>query len=85
MKKYTRLWWALTFVIAGSLAVLGYYGFEIYQKAPPIPTRVVSTDGMTVFTKEQIQNGVNEDEYEAWLSGHDEEPQTMSQLSKGIM
>ncbi len=59
MKKYTRLWWALTFVIAGSLAVLGYYGIEIYQKAPPIPNRVVSTDGTTLFTKEQIQNGQN--------------------------
>src|SRR4051794_8706984 len=59
MKKYTRLWWSLTFVIAGSLAVLGYYGFDLYQKAPPIPARVVSTDGTTVYTREQIQNGQN--------------------------
>jgi len=30
--------------------------------------------------REQIQNGVNEDLYEAWLSGYDEEPKTESQL-----
>ena len=29
--KYTRLWAALTIVIIGSLAVLGYYGWQIYQ------------------------------------------------------
>lgn len=35
--------------------------------------------------KEQIQRGVNEDSFEAWLSGHDEEPKTMNQLSGGMM
>ncbi|HMJ89181.1 MAG TPA: hypothetical protein VK530_05165, partial [Candidatus Acidoferrum sp.] len=59
MKKYTRLWWALTIVIVGSLAVLLYYGIEIYQKAPPIPERVVTSDGATVYTGQQIRDGQN--------------------------
>ena len=55
--KYWRLWTALALVIAGSFAVLGYYGYEIYQKAPPIPERVVTTEGQVLFTKADIQDG----------------------------
>lgn len=57
--KYTKLWLALIVVIAGSLAVLGYYGWEIYQLAPPIPQRVVTTSGKVVFTGDQIRDGQN--------------------------
>ena len=57
--RYWRLWTALTLVIVGSFAVLGYYGYEIYQKAPPIPERVVSTEGQVLFTKSDIQDGQN--------------------------
>lgn len=42
--RYTRLWVALSLVMAGSFAVLGYYGVEIYRQAPPV--RVV---GDTIF------------------------------------
>src|SRR5690606_3001872 len=55
----TRLWTIFSFVVIVSFAVLGYYGYEIYQEAPPIPDRVVTTDGTTLFEKENIQNGQN--------------------------
>ena len=43
--RYVRLWLGLGAVILGSFAVLGYYGWELYRQAPPIPERVVTTDG----------------------------------------
>jgi nitric oxide reductase subunit B len=46
-------------VILGSFAVLGWFGREIYQQAPPIPSRVVTTDGTTLFTQQQIEDGQN--------------------------
>ncbi len=54
-----RLWTALTVVVVGSFAVLGYYGRELYQVAPPIPERVVTREGRVVFTGEDIRNGQN--------------------------
>ena len=40
-----KLWFAFTAVVVLSFAVLGWIGVRIYQEAPPIPTRVVTTDG----------------------------------------
>jgi nitric oxide reductase subunit B len=57
--SYKRLWIALSVVIVASLAVLGYFGWEIYQVAPPVPKRVVTTDGKVLFTGEQIKDGQN--------------------------
>src|SRR5688572_5779244 len=57
--RYNRLWAALAVVIVGSLAVLGYYGWQIYQTAPPIPARVVTTTGTVIFTGQQIRDGQN--------------------------
>jgi nitric oxide reductase subunit B len=54
-----KLWLALGIVIIGSLAVLGYYGWQIYQMAPPIPNRVVTSTGKVIYTREQIQDGQN--------------------------
>jgi nitric oxide reductase subunit B len=54
-----RLWIALALVIAGSFAVLGYFGHEIYVSAPPLPAAVVTTAGATVFTGQQIEDGQN--------------------------
>ena len=51
-----RLWIALTLIVIGSFAVLLYYGAEIYRKAPPIPERVVTTDGTVLFTGEDIRD-----------------------------
>lgn len=55
--QYKRLWAVLAVIIVGSFAVLGYYGKEIYQQAPPLPEAVVTTNGDVVFTREDIQNG----------------------------
>ncbi|HYG23916.1 MAG TPA: nitric-oxide reductase large subunit [Verrucomicrobiae bacterium] len=57
--KYRKLWISLAAVIIGSLAVLGYYGWELYQVAPPIPKRVVTASGNVVFTEKQIRDGQN--------------------------
>lgn len=57
--KFVKYWIGFLVVIIGSFAVLGYYGFEIYQKAPPVPEAVVIEGGETFFTKEDIQNGQN--------------------------
>ncbi|HPZ98841.1 MAG TPA: nitric-oxide reductase large subunit, partial [Phycisphaerae bacterium] len=57
--RYGRYWVALSAVIVGSFAVLGYYGWEIYQQAPPIPERVVTTDGRVLWTGQQIRDGQN--------------------------
>lgn len=57
--NYKKLWWALGIVIVGSLGVLGYYGWQIYQTAPPIPERVVSVSGKVIYTGDQIRDGQN--------------------------
>lgn len=57
--KYRRLWIGFALVIIGSFAVLGYYGREIYRKAPPIPEKVVTDSGKTLFTGQDIKDGQN--------------------------
>ena len=57
--SYKRLWVVLSLVIVLSLAVLGYYGWELYQVAPPVPKQVVTTEGTVVYTGEQIRDGQN--------------------------
>ncbi|NUQ65159.1 MAG: nitric-oxide reductase large subunit [Pirellulales bacterium] len=57
--KYARLWLGLWAVIAVSFAILGYYGREIYRKAPPIPNRLVSSGGRVLWTGDDIRTGQN--------------------------
>jgi nitric oxide reductase subunit B len=57
--RYRRLWIGLTVVILGSFLILGLCGVELYRKAPPIPDRVVTTDGTVLFTADQIRDGQN--------------------------
>ncbi|QZT36533.1 nitric-oxide reductase large subunit [Halosquirtibacter xylanolyticus] len=52
-----KLWIYFAVVMVVSFAVLGYYGVEIYREAPPIPTKVVNSNGETIFTKQDIQEG----------------------------
>lgn len=59
MMRYTRLWIGLIAVITGSFAVLGYYGSELYRQAPPIPERVVTTEGRVIYSGDQIREGQN--------------------------
>lgn len=56
---YRRLWLGLGVVIVGSFTVLGYFGRELYRQAPPIPERVVTSDGRVIYTGEDIREGQN--------------------------
>src|SRR5690606_38239150 len=66
-RNYKKLWFYLSLVVVFSFAVLGYYGREIYQQAPPIPDRVDSESGKLLFTGQDIRYGQN-----VWqsMSGH---------------
>lgn len=57
--EFRRLWIALGIVVFASFAVLSYYGRDIYRMAPPIPERVVTTDGQVVMTGQEIRDGQN--------------------------
>ena len=54
-----RLW----LIFGGSLvvmfSVLLYFGGRIYQEAPPMPSAVVSEDGETLFSDDDIQQGMD--------------------------
>src|SRR5579884_795458 len=52
-----KLWIALAIVILGSFAVLGTVGRQMISHAPPIPASVVTTEGATLMTGEDIQAG----------------------------
>ncbi len=54
-----KLWFLLTGVMAVSFAVLGWIGTRIYQEMPPIPDRVVTTEGKTVIVSGAIAEGQN--------------------------
>ncbi|MGO8677696.1 MAG: nitric-oxide reductase large subunit [Limisphaerales bacterium] len=58
-RSYRKLWLSLATVITLSFLVLGYYGREIYRLAPPLPSRVVTTDGAVLFTQQEIKDGQN--------------------------
>lgn len=57
--RYTRLWVGLALVLILSFLVLGYFGGEIYRQAPPIPARVVTTEGTVILTGQEISDGQN--------------------------
>lgn len=54
-----KLWTWLAAVIIGSFAVLIFYGVDIYRKIPPVPDKVVTTDGTIVATGQDIKDGQN--------------------------
>lgn len=54
-----KMWIAFWTVIVVSFAILGWAGFEIYQEKPPIPDRVVTTDGTVMIDKGEITAGQN--------------------------
>lgn len=54
-----KLWLGFIAVMVISFAVLLYYGYEIYRQAPPIPEKVVTTDGKVLFTGQDIKDGQN--------------------------
>lgn len=54
-----RLWLLFTGVLVVSFSVLGWIGSRIYQEAPPIADKVVTTAGVTVVDAREIQTGQN--------------------------
>jgi nitric oxide reductase subunit B len=54
-----RLWISFAIVFFGSFAVLGWIGTRIYQEMPPIPARVVDSNGAVVTATGDIQRGQN--------------------------
>lgn len=59
MKAERKLWIGFASVMILSFAVLIYYGIEIYQAAPPIPEKVVTTEGVLLMTGQDIKDGQN--------------------------
>jgi nitric oxide reductase subunit B len=54
MKRY---WFGFIAVVIIGFAVLGWAGYRIYQEKPPVPDRVVTSDGMTVIGSGEIMAG----------------------------
>ena len=57
--NYKKLWIALGLVMAISFAVLGGVGVKILHNAPPVPSRVATSDGRVLFDGETIRDGQN--------------------------
>ncbi|HVO76062.1 MAG TPA: nitric-oxide reductase large subunit [Ignavibacteriaceae bacterium] len=57
--NYKILWISLIAVIGISFAALLILGSEIYQMAPPIPGRVITTGGEIVADGSEIKDGMN--------------------------
>src|SRR5215218_8249565 len=54
-----RLWIAFALVMVLSFLVLGWIGTRIYQEMPPLPARVVTTDGTVLVDEGEVQAGQN--------------------------
>ena len=54
-----RLWFAFGAVMVGSFLVLGWVGTRIYQEKPPLPSKVVTTDGVTIIAEGDVTAGQN--------------------------
>lgn len=54
-----RHWLGFIVVVVASFAILGFTGVRIYQAAPPILDRVVTTDGRDVIRSGEILAGQN--------------------------
>src|SRR5690606_10671378 len=54
-----RLWIYFGLVMVLSFLVLGWLGARIYQEAPPLPARVVTTEGQVVIDEGEIPAGQN--------------------------
>lgn len=57
--QYRKLWIALAVVVIASFVVLGGVGRQMISQAPPIPSRVVTTEGKVLFEGSTIQDGQN--------------------------
>lgn len=54
-----RLWFGFASVLILSFAVLGWIGTRVYQQAPPVPIRIVTTSGDVVIGEGEVASGQN--------------------------
>ncbi|HMS08895.1 MAG TPA: hypothetical protein PKE66_05395, partial [Pyrinomonadaceae bacterium] len=54
-----KLWIMLIAIMVGSFAILGWVGLEIFREIPPIPKRVVTTEGKVLIDEGGISDGQN--------------------------
>src|SRR5450755_426286 len=54
-----KLWTSFAVVLVVSFAVLGWIGTRIYQEMPPLPARIVDTNGAVVVADGDIGRGQN--------------------------
>ena len=52
-----KLWLWLGAIFLLSFTVLGLLGRDIYVQAPPVPEKVVTADGTTIYTRADIESG----------------------------
>jgi nitric oxide reductase subunit B len=57
--SFRRLWVAFAAVLVLSFAVLGWTGVRIYQQAPPVPERIVTSDGELLIGPDEVFAGQN--------------------------
>ncbi|HMB55938.1 MAG TPA: nitric-oxide reductase large subunit [Arenimonas sp.] len=57
MSQTRKLWLCLAALLATTFAVLLWMGGEIHRQAPPMPERVVTASGTTLYTRADIETG----------------------------
>lgn len=57
MSTSRRLWIALGLLLGTTFAVLLFMGSEIHRSAPPLPEHIVSSNGDTLYTRNDIEQG----------------------------
>ena len=57
--SFRKLWTAFGLVVLLSFGVLGWTGLRIYQAAPPVPDRVLTTDGRELLGPGDVHDGQN--------------------------
>ncbi len=57
--QFKRLWISLGIVLIASFAVLGGVGYKGIKSAPPLPTKLVTTDGQVIFAGQTVMDGQN--------------------------
>src|SRR6188768_1801398 len=55
--QHRRLWLLFGAAIFGAFFILGFFGREVYRQAPPIPDRVITSDGQVLMTQDSILTG----------------------------
>lgn len=57
--KTRNLWIGFILVLTISFGILGFFGREIYRKAPPVPEQILTTNGTVLMTSSDIKDGQN--------------------------